>query len=1391
MPNNYWLKTLFFLCALAVLGQTEAQVRFKVALSSDSTRYQVSLYSEVGPFAQLSDNIFSSATVTLIAPTGQLVPTTIFNQSGFWSGPNTFINPVAELDRDYFVFTLNNPNSDVVFTPGLEVNLFSFANTMSCAGAVELMDNDNDPLREQDPTINVGNQITIINFGQTNAYGGAYQAGSANCMGAPTCDLTIDGVNKTAISSCGASNGTINITASNNTGTLLYSIDNGINWLSTNAFSNLEVGNYTIKVKDDICELSYSSNPVVIVEPGINVQVTDSIPASCNTTLDGRIRVVASGGLEPYEYSINNGANWTTNGIFANLGNGTFTVKARNADSSCETTYPNMITFSTQGINIEVDKTDISCTTGINGTIDISAAGGVGIFQYSIDSGATWVNTSNFSNLSGGNYYIHVRNNTGTCERAYASNPVVINENGLNFTVNTTNPPCTGGALGSIEVVLNGETGTLEYSIDSGNTWLNTTIFSSLDTGFYDVLVRKEGGGCESPYANNPIELSIAPINISITTIAGGCENEMTNRIVVSASGGTGAFEYSNDDGATWQSDQIFNNLANGDYQIKVRNTDESCSMAYGANPVTFTGNAIGIGVSFIAPSCNSLGNGSINITASGGNGSYIYSIDNGVTYANLSTFPNLGNGNYIIKVKNADGTCETTYANSPIQFNTTDLVLVASSSVASCTTELDGIINMLGNGGTGNFEFSIDSGLTWSATANYQDLAADLYYLQIRNANGTCETAYANNPVDLRSDALALTLVSQTPPSCENGNDGSLVLTANGGGQSRYEFSIDDGITWQTLGTFQNLNTGSYNLKTKIHRTNCITTYANNPVMLVNPNCPNDPAIDTCLLSYILSESNGIYTISLKTDTTWTGNLTTTSNAQISIRVPTGGFEVGNITNKINGVQFAATGEMINPIMSTGYDYIAFNLQSITSAIPFVKGNTVDLFSFENIGGCIGGEVGLIGKGAIPDPELANISFDAQITVAGWGDPDAPVCSDGTMSLICEPSAIPECIVNLVLDHADNVFSVGMIPDTTWAMPLNTVNSTQITIRVPTNGYEIENLQNAIQGVDFEITSRQNSPIIEAGYDYFSVTLNSFGTTAIPFTKGIKTDLFSFEINDACSADSVYLVGEGSPFAFSNIANDNVSSQMTVLGWTMADVPVCVQTVASPICNFGIELVLKSNPSYCGAKNGTLAIGTICTGTLTSYSVDNGMTYQNTAEFNDLSAGDYFIKIRNEATNCEIAYEQNPVTLGAEQSINFTATPTNPICADSTNGAITLTANNGSGIYLYSLDGGATWSINPTFSNLGNGIYLPQVSNLDTTCVTLYDTTSLVLNSASCSRDFDGDGQLDISEDVNMDGNLENDDTDGDGTPNYKDEDDDGDGVLNSIRSSRAESRR
>jgi gliding motility-associated-like protein len=53
------------------------------------------------------------------------------------------------------------------------------------------------------------------------------------------------------------------------------------------------------------------------------------------------------------------------------------------------------------------------------------------------------------------------------------------------------------------------------------------------------------------------------------------------------------------------------------------------------------------------------------------------------------------------------------------------------------------------------------------------------------------------------------------------------------------------------------------------------------------------------------------------------------------------------------------------------------------------------------------------------------------------------------------------------------------------------------------------------------------------------------------------------------------------------------------------------------------------------------------------------------------------------------------------------------------------------------------------------------------------------VFTIATLDLDIDNDSVLNIDEDLNSDGNLDNDDTDKDGIPNYLDNDDDGDGIL------------
>ncbi len=1379
MLKNYWLKALFFISAMLLMGKTDAQVKFKIELLSDSVTYQVSLVSEIGPFPAIAQNFINSATVTILAPTGQLTPNNVANQEGIWSSPDTYINPVTEFEMDYFVFNLTGSINNILFTPGLVVSLFTFTNTGSCAGAVFFMDNENDPFLNQNPDVNIGNQMSVLGNGLSNAFNGEFEPGNANCMGEPPCDLILDSISSTSITACGAMDGSIVFNASNNTGTIEYSINNGLDWFTNNVFSGLTAGEYTLRIRDDLCGQVYENNPVVIAEPGILVNLLSQTPPSCNNSFDGEIQIAASGGTAPYEYSINNGANWTTDSIFSSLGNSFYNIKARNADGSCESDYANNpLIFSVQAIDVLATKMDVSCATGVGGNINITATGGSGIFEYSIDNGTTWSNNNNFADLVAGSYDIFVRNGDGSCASPFQDNPLVIQSGTLDFEVNAINPDCIDVMNGSISIVISGSTGDFEYSIDSGMTWLSSGVFNNLDSGTYVLATRITGGNCLT-FHDSLIQLSATDIDISLTTTSNDCGGSSSdNSITILATGGSDNFEYSNDDGVNWQTSNIFSDLASGDYQIKVRNLSGTCETAFINNPISFTENAIVVTVNSMLPSCATDSDGSISITASGGTGSFIYSIDNGVSFSNQPLFSDLPNGNYMVLVRDGNGVCEQAYENNPVQLNTDALVLSIAFTESSCANTADGAISMIGNGGIGSFEYSIDSGATWNSNNNRLNLLPDLYYLQLRNSDETCPTDFVNNPVDLRPDFIEFSIISNTPPSCETNNDGSLILSATGGNSTDYEYSIDNGNTFSNFGLFQNLGAGSYYLQVRNTGTDCVVNHPDNPIMVVNPNCPNQPVSTDCIVEYILSEVNGSYTISIVADTTWNFPLSQTSSAQISIQVPTGGFELGNIDNKISGVVFDNTGQSINPSEAVGFDFYAFNLLAITANIPYVQGDTVVLFSFENTGQCIGGEIALIGEGAVPDPNIPNLNFEAQLTVAGWGGPDAPVCSASQTTAICT-APVDSCVINYTLTENNGLFTIGMLPDTTWITPLNIVSSAQISIRIPTGGFQIENVQNAINGVIFEESGRLSSIVSGVTYDFISFSLATFGTTAIPFLNGSEVELFSFEINGACSPDSIHLVGEGSPFTFPNGEEDNIISQMTVAGWGSADVPLCVQALGQPLCTLAVQNVTTTDASFCGATDGTITIAASCDGTFTQFSIDNGRTFQSSPTFTGLSAGNYFIRLFNDSTDCEIIYTANPVVINDSDLITFTATSTAPTCVDSLDGSITFMANNGSGSYLYSIDSGRMWSTNPTFTGLPIGDFFLSVSNLDTTCVVTNDTSFLSLSAGPCSIDTDMDGQPDMNEDINMNGDLTDDDTDMDGIPNYQDTDDDGDGIA------------
>jgi gliding motility-associated-like protein len=190
----------------------------------------------------------------------------------------------------------------------------------------------------------------------------------------------------------------------------LYSFDDGVTWNTTNTAS-LSPGNYLIRIKytNGCPSIAYAATinapPNAPSTPILNV----SQPVSCSNPF-GSISITSAA----YQYSFDNGVNYSTNPISGNIAAGTYLVRVKNS-TGCEsvalsikinppTDYPVNPAFTT----IQPDCNNLKGTITIT---DIDA-------EYSLDNGVTWKTNTIQSNLDPGTYYIKVKNNIGCISNA-------------------------------------------------------------------------------------------------------------------------------------------------------------------------------------------------------------------------------------------------------------------------------------------------------------------------------------------------------------------------------------------------------------------------------------------------------------------------------------------------------------------------------------------------------------------------------------------------------------------------------------------------------------------------------------------------------------------------------------------------------------------------------------------------------------------------------------------------------------------------------------------------------------------------------------------------------------------------------------------------------------
>ncbi|SDS08020.1 LamG-like jellyroll fold domain-containing protein [Gramella sp. MAR_2010_147] len=309
-------------------------------------------------------------------------------------------------------------------------------------------------------------------------------------------------------------------------------------------------------------------------------------------------------------------------------------------------------------LTVGLSKTDVLCNGFETGEVVANVTGGVQPYYYSWkDANNAEISTeSSISNLPAGNYSVTVKdlNNCEITTQVEIEQPETLSMTAPTSTATT----CFDGSDGSITVgTMTGGTAPYLYSIDNTNFQSETT-FNNLPAGDYTIFV-KDANNCSLQIETTITEPEVLSGTLSKTDVK--CFEGSDGTISISnASGGTAGFEYSIDNGTTWQLDPNFTNLAADTYDILIRdNSQTACEVNLGNITVNQPATKISATITTTRTSGAGTATGSATANPTGGTPGYTYSwVVSGSTTViqTTKTANNLEAGEYTVTVTDING---------------------------------------------------------------------------------------------------------------------------------------------------------------------------------------------------------------------------------------------------------------------------------------------------------------------------------------------------------------------------------------------------------------------------------------------------------------------------------------------------------------------------------------------------------------------------------------------------------------------------------------------------------------------------------------------------------------------------------------------------------------
>jgi gliding motility-associated-like protein len=597
----------------------------------------------------------------------------------------------------------------------------------------------------------------------------------------------------------GNSTGSVNLTVNGGTPSYAYNWNNGT---TTQDLSGILSGTYSVVVTDlNGCTLY---DTVSITQPAFATSLSSVVSnVSCQGGLNGSLDLTVVSANTGLTYLWNNQA--VTQDL-TNLGAGTYTVSVTDANGCVNTlsstvSQPAVLTLSNTTINP-------LCTDSLNGSIDLSVAGGTSPYTYLWNTTAT---TQDISGLLEGTYFVTVTDTNGC---SATSSIVLVDPSPITSSYTSLPAQCYGGSNGSVNVTVSGGTPGYTYVWNSGST---NEDLSNVSAG-NDTLVITDIHGCTHTQVvtigqpTNPITIASVITNI-------GCFGTSTGAIDITVTGGTPGYTYQWNNTATTQD---LSGITNGTYFVNVFDANgctetDTFAILVPLNPLAIS--LVGTGIN-----CFNGATGSIDMTITGGVGPYLINWNTGSTNEDVFGLPV---GTYSVTVVDANG-C-TASGSLLLNGPTAPLLVSGTTTNVSCFGAATGAVDITVTGGSAPYAFS------WSNTATSEDLVGitnGVYTVNITDFNG-CTTSGTYSITQPTSGAVISYNVQDV--SCFGGTNGSINVNVVGGTLPYTYFWTNNAATTQDL---FGISSAVYTLNV-FDDSSCVTIAnisVNQPIQAVTP---------------------------------------------------------------------------------------------------------------------------------------------------------------------------------------------------------------------------------------------------------------------------------------------------------------------------------------------------------------------------------------------------------------------------------------------------------------------------------------------------------------------------------------------------------------------------